>query len=103
MKYKEQKKLLGSSTYKMEKSSGYNYLSEILHLAPSNIGGVNICPNASPLCIDLCLNTSGRGQMNIVQKSRLNKKYYFLADRQKFLEQLDREIKLSSERAEGII
>ena len=98
-KYKEQKKLLGSSTYKMEKSSGYNYLSEILHLAPSNIGGVNICVNASPLCIDLCLNTSGRGQMNIVQKSRLNKKYYFLADRQKFLEQLDREIKLSSERA----
>jgi hypothetical protein len=85
-KYKEQKKLLGSSTYKMEKSSGYNYLSEILHLAPSNIGGVNICANASPLCIDLCLNTSGRGQMNIVQKSRLNKKYYFLADRQKFLE-----------------
>ena len=56
-KYKEQKKLLGSSTYKMEKSSGYNYLSEILHLAPSNIGGVNICANASPLCIDLCLNT----------------------------------------------
>ena len=71
-KYKEQKKLLGSSTYKMEKSSGYNYLSEILHLAPSNIGGVNICANASPLCIDLCLNTSGRGQMNTVQKSRLN-------------------------------
>ena len=83
----------------MAKSSKYNYLSEILHLAPSNIGGVNICANASPLCIDLCLNTSGRGQMNIVQKSRLNKKYYFLADRQKFLEQLDREIKLSSERA----
>ena len=98
-KYKEQKKLLGSSTFKMAKSSKYRYLSEILHLAPSNIGGVNICVNASPLCIDLCLNTSGRGQMNIVQKSRLNKKYYFLADRQKFLEQLDREIKLSSDRA----
>ena len=32
-------------------------------------------------------------------KSRLNKKYYFLADRQKFLKHLDREIKLSSERA----
>ncbi len=37
--------------------------------------------------------------MNIVQKSRLNKKYYFLADRQKFLNHLDREIKLSYERA----
>ena len=97
--YKPQKKLLGSSTYKMQKSGKFKYLSEILHLAPSNIGGVNICANASPVCIDLCLNTSGRGQMNVVQKSRLNKKYYFLADRQKFLNHLDREIKLSYERA----
>ena len=83
----------------MQKSGKFKYLSEILHLAPSNIGGVNICANASPVCIDLCLNTSGRGQMNVVQKSRLNKKYYFLADRQKFLNHLDREIKLSYERA----
>ena len=28
-KYKEQKKLLGSATYKMAKSSKYKYLSEI--------------------------------------------------------------------------
>ena len=97
--YKPQKKLLGSSTFKMAKSSKFKYLSEILHLAPANLGGVNICPNASPVCIDLCLNTSGRGQMTSVQKSRLNKKYYFLANRQKFLNHLDREIKLSSERA----
>ena len=31
----------------MEKSQKYKYLSEILHLAPANIGGVNICPNAN--------------------------------------------------------
>jgi len=98
-KYKPQKKLLGSSTFKMAKSSKFKYLSEILHLAPSNIGGVNICASASPECIKLCLNTSGRGQMTSVQKSRLNKKYYFLANRQKFLNHLDREIKLSSEKA----
>ena len=97
--YKPQKKLLGSSTYKMEKSHKYKYLSEILHLAPANIGGVNICPNASPECIKLCLNTSGRGQMTTVQKSRLNKKFYFLADRLKFLNHLDHEIKLSYARA----
>ena len=98
-KYKQQKKLLGSSTFKMAKSSKFKYLSEILHLAPSNIGGVNICASSSPICVKMCLNTSGRGQMTSVQKSRLNKKYYFLADRQKFLKHLDREIKLSSERA----
>ena len=39
-KYKPQKKLLGSSTYKMEKSQKYKYLSEILHLAPANIGAL---------------------------------------------------------------
>lgn len=98
-KYKPQKKLLGSSTFKMQKSGKFKYLSEILHLAPSKIGGVNICANASPVCIDLCLNTSGRGQMTTVQKSRLNKKFYFLADRLKFLNHLDREIKLSYARA----
>ncbi len=98
-KYKEKKQLLSSSTFKMTKSSKFKYLSEILHLAPSKIGGVNICANASPVCIDLCLNTSGRGQMTSVQKSRLNKKFYFLADRLKFLNHLDREIKLSYERA----
>ena len=98
-KYKEQKKLLGSSTYKMQKSGKFKFLSEILHLAPSNIGGVNICASASPVCIDLCLNTSGRGQMTTVQKSRLNKKFYFLADRDKFLEHLDREIKNGHRRA----
>ena len=97
--YKPQKKLLGSSTFKMQKSGKFKYLSEILHLAPSDIGGVNICANASPVCIDLCLNTSGRGQMTTVQKSRLNKKFYFLADRLKFLNHLDKEIKLSYERA----
>ena len=49
-KYKTQKKLLGSSTFKMAKSGKYKYLSEILHLAPSNIGGVNICASSSPVC-----------------------------------------------------
>ena len=98
-KYKPQKNLLGSATYKMSKSKKFKHFSEILHLAPSNIGGVNICASASPECIKLCLNTSGRGQMNVVQKSRLNKKYYFLADRLKFLNHLDKEIKLSYARA----
>ena len=43
--YKPQKKLLGSSTFKMQKSGKFKYLSEILHLAPAKIGGVNICAN----------------------------------------------------------
>ena len=37
--------------------------------------------------------------MNSVNKARLNKTYYFLANRSKFLKHLDHEIKLSYERA----
>ena len=98
-KYKPQKKLLGSSTYKMAKSDKFKYLSEILHLASYTSSGVNICAKASPVCAKVCLISSGRGQMNSVNKARLNKTYYFLANRSKFLKHLDHEIKLSYERA----
>ena len=97
--YKEQKKLLGSGTYKMSKSKKFKYLSEILHLAPYTRSGVNICASASPICADVCLVSSGRGRMNSVQKSRLNKTYYILGNRPEFLKQIDHEIKLSYKRA----
>jgi len=35
--YKPQKKLLGSSTFKMQKSGKFKYLSEILHLDPKKV------------------------------------------------------------------
>ena len=92
-KYKPQKKLLGFANYKMQKSIKFGYASAILHLAPYNLSGVNVCPMASKGCIKSCLNTAGRGQMNSVQKSRINKTRYFLKDRVKFLDHLDREIK----------
>ncbi len=90
------------SQTKMAKGEKLGYKTAILHFAPYNMSGKNVCPKATKGpggCIKPCLNTSGRGQMNSVQKSRLNKKFYFLADRLKFLNHLDREIKLSYERA----
>jgi len=91
-KYKKQKKLLSFNNYKILKSKEVGYLGAILHLAPFNLSGINICPQASKGCIAGCLNTAGRGQMNSVQKSRINRTNYFRYDRQKFLEQLDAEI-----------
>ena len=93
MEYKPQKKLLGINNTKMLKSIELGYLTAILHLAPHKLSGVNICPKASVGCAMACLNTSGRGRFEFTQKSRLNKTYYFLKDRQKFLLQLDNEIK----------
>lgn len=92
MNYKPQKKLLSFNNFKMQKSVKFGYLTAILHLAPYNLSGYNICPKATVGCATACLNTAGRGQMNCVQKSRINKTLYFINDRQKFLEHLHKEI-----------
>tara|TARA_R110002012_G_scaffold126217_1_gene278001 strand:- start:387 stop:1082 length:696 start_codon:yes stop_codon:yes gene_type:complete len=99
MNYKPQKKLLSFANYKMQKSIKFGYASAILHLAPYNLSGVNICPMASKGCIKSCLNTAGRGQMTTVQKSRINKTRYFLKDRAKFLIHLNNEIRRYSKKA----
>jgi hypothetical protein len=99
MEYKPQKRLLGINNTKMLKSIELGYLTAILHLAPHKLSGVNICPKASVGCAMACLNTSGRGRFEFTQKSRLNKTYYFLKDRKKFLLQLDNEIKNFKKRA----
>lgn len=47
-----------------------------LFLAPANSSGYNTCHWASPECIKLCLNTSGRGAMDSVQMARISKTKY---------------------------
>jgi hypothetical protein len=100
--YKPVQKLLRFDNYKMQKSVKFGYLSVILYLAPYKLSGVNICPKASKGCIAGCLNLSGRGVFDSVKQSRLNKTKYFLQDRVKFLNQLDREIKNYHKRATAL-
>jgi hypothetical protein len=47
--------------------------SVILHLAPSDLSGRDVCPFASAGCRAACLNTAGRGTMDSVQSARLRK------------------------------
>lgn len=77
----------GHTNYKLAKGgrSRDRFLNYILHLAPSNLSGRNVCPNASPGCIAACLNSAGRGAFNSVQKARINKTNRFFADRDQFL------------------
>jgi hypothetical protein len=96
-KYKKVKRLFSFNNLKILKSQKFGYEGVILHLAPFDLSGWNVCPLASKGCIKGCLNTSGLGQLNVVQKARINKTHYLRFDRQKFLDQLDREI------ANGII
>ena len=86
-------KLLGVGTsYKTIKSEKVGVLTGILYMAPYNLSGKNVCPNASAGCAAACLNTAGRGAMNTVQAARLKKTNRFFEDRQQFLWDLAVEI-----------
>jgi Gene product 88 len=80
---------------KLAKGNGPTFAPYILHLAPFTSGGagINTCPNASPECISLCLNVSGRANIFPEILSVRAKKTKLLAtDRPTFLARLRREI-----------
>ena len=90
------------SQTKMAKGEKYGYKTAILHLAPFDLSGKNVCPKAVTGpggCVDPCLNTSGRGQMNSVQQARINKTNYFWKNRSGFLWELSKEIEQLRKRA----
>ena len=86
-------KLLGINTnYKTIKNQKVGVLTGIIYMAPYNLSGKNVCPNASAGCAAACLNTAGRGAMNTVQRARLKKTNRFWNNREKFLMDLAAEI-----------
>ena len=90
------------SQTKMAKGERFGYKTAILHLAPYDLSGRNVCPKATKGeggCIAPCLNTSGRGQMGSVQQARINKTNYFWHNKNGFLWQLSTEIEQLKKRA----
>ncbi len=90
--------LLGSNP-KVEKGESEGYLTGILHLAPSDLSGRNVCTFATEQCIALCLNTAGRGgivkhgeETNTIQRARIRKTDLFFSNRAEFLRQLRADI-----------
>jgi hypothetical protein len=90
---------------KTNKSLALGYANYILHLAPANTSGRNVCPGSSKGCRAACLNFSGRGQwlenkqgLNPIHKARIEKTKYFFNDRGGFLDQLRKEINLAINR-----
>jgi len=85
-------KLLSTANPKTLKGEVFGYVTYILHLAPYNLSGHNVCAKATPGCIASCLNTAGRGGMfkrgentNTIQKARIRKTKYFYEDRAGFM------------------
>lgn len=88
---------------KVLKSRGLNVHTAILHLAPANASGRNVCPTAiqgNLDCLRYCLNTAGRGGIfkkgetsNVIQRARIRKTNLFFDDRAEFFRQLVQDIK----------
>ena len=108
------KRLLTTSNFKTNKGKKFGYLTAILHLAPSDLSGYNVCPAATEGCRAACLNTAGQGGMiagsagmcgsdlftaiklgrlvNRVQTARIRKTHDFFQNRIAFVNQLVREV-----------
>lgn len=90
-------RFFSTDSHKAIKAQGFGYLNAINYMAPSTLAGVgNVCPNASPACIALCLGWhSGQASMvpaaqadtalNNVRLSRVNKTRLFFHDRPAFM------------------
>ena len=88
-------KLLSTANPKIQKGTERGYLSFILHLAPADLSGREVCPKRTAGCTSACLNTAGRGGMfkrgettNVIQKARIRKTQYFFDNRDAFMADL---------------
>lgn len=84
---------------KTAKNEGKGYASYILHLAPSNLSGFNVCAAASQGCKAVCLNSAGRGRFENTQKARIRKTLLFVKAREFFLDKLFKEVKALERKA----
>ena len=79
---------------KTSKGQKLGYFTGIMYLSPHKManGKVYVCGDATPNCIDACLNTAGRGAMNSVQDARIKKTLEFLENPKEFMVNIYKEI-----------
>lgn len=63
------KSVLGTSA-KVEKGEKYEYMTKVMYLAPFNLSGLQMCPNATPACKRDCLGHSA-GKLVFQQQSEI--------------------------------
>ena len=102
-------KLLSTANPKIQKGSKLGYLSFILHLAPADLSGKEVCPKRTAGCTAACLNTAGRGGMfkkgentNVIQKARIRKTILFFTDRRQFMIDLFDDIRKAIKQSEKL-
>ena len=100
-------KLLSTGNPKLMKGEKLGYLSFVLHLAPADLSGKEVCPKRTAGCTAACLNTAGRGGMfkkgettNVIQQARIRKTKLFFENREQFIADLEADIRLGIKQAE---
>lgn len=100
-------KLLSTGNPKLMKGEKKGYLSFVLHLAPADVSGKEVCPKRTAGCTAACLNTAGRGGMfkkgettNVIQQARIRKTKMFFEQRDEFMKLLEADIRLGIKQAE---
>jgi len=76
---------------KTKKGRARGYSTAVMHFAPANIGGRDVCQFRSAGCTSACLNTAGRGGIivkgqttNAIQLARAARKKVFFEERATF-------------------
>lgn len=85
-------KLLTINNTKTVKGRAMGYETAILHLLPSDLSGHNVCPKASEACRLECINYTGLAKFKNVQAARKQKTLLYFNDRERFEDQLKKEI-----------
>lgn len=71
-------RLMNYANAKTIKGEKLEVRTGVIYLAPASLSGRNVCPMAKlASCIDGCLNTAGRGQMQSVQIYRIRKTLFW--------------------------
>lgn len=92
-------KLFTKSNTKTMKGEAAGHLTLILHLAPGDISGQQVCPKATAGCLAACLNTAGRGRFDSTQAARIRKTRELFADRAGFMAKLVADIQAGIRKA----
>ena len=100
-------KLLSTGNPKLMKGQKKGYLSFVLHLAPADLSGREVCPKRTAGCTSACLNTAGRGGImkkgettNKIQEARIRRTKMFFDHRDEFMADLEKDIKAGLREAE---
>jgi hypothetical protein len=91
---------------KLNKGRARGYSSAIMHFAPANLSGYDVCQYRSAGCTAACLNTAGHGGisldangLNDVQRARIARTLTYFLNRFVFIEVMLREITTHIRRA----